>query len=467
LSTSSSQRGRTDDTRRAFLRGSASLVGTLGVAGSFEALWMRAAGGAPRSPSAGYGELTHVTDENTGLDLLKLPQGFRYVSFGWTGDPMSDETPMPSKHDGMAVIAAKSGEVVLCRNHEVDFTGKPIGGPAITYDLQGPAGCVNLRFDTKAGKLINAWPSLSGTSRNCAGGPTPWGSWLTCEETMNGPGTKHGEKTLEFTQEHGWVFEVPAEKAASPVPLRDMGRFTHEAVAVDPKTGIVYETEDSRRAGFYRFVPKTKGQLAKGGRLQMMKVAGLSGSEPRGQVFGVTWVDIEDPQRPHSPGTEDFHGVYHQGKRQGATTFGRLEGCCFADGAIYFVSTSGGAVGKGQVWEYQPRGDTLRLVFESPSAEVLNRPDNITVSPRGGIVLCEDAGVVPERLLGLTRDGIVFPFAENNILLMHHKNGFRGNFRNSEWCGATFSPDGEWLFANIQTPGVTFAITGPWKEGAL
>jgi hypothetical protein len=148
LSTSTSQRGRTGETRRAFLRGSASLVGTLGVAGSFEALWMRAAGGAPRSPSAGYGELTHVTDENTGLDLLKLPRGFRYVSFGWTGDPMSDETPMPSKHDGMAVIAAKSGEVVLCRNHGSTSRASRSAGrlsPTISRGRPGASICDSTR----------------------------------------------------------------------------------------------------------------------------------------------------------------------------------------------------------------------------------------------------------------------------------------------------------------------------------
>ncbi len=119
------------------------------------------------------------------------------------------------------------------------------------------------------------------------------------------------------------------------------------------------------------------------------------------------------------------------------------------------------------MWEYDPRNERLRLVFESPDKKILDKPDNITVSPRGGIVLCEDGDFIPQRLQGLTPDGRIFPLAANNVRLSGEKNGLRGDFREQEWAGVCFSPDGEWLFANIQEPGITFAITGPWEKNFI
>lgn len=458
--------------RREFLLQSAAAIAGFSAAATFEALWARTAWGAFAGSGKGYGDLVPAKDETTGLELLKLPPGFRYVSFGWKGDPLSSGALTPGSHDGMAVIGSKPGQVILCRNHEVSGGGKPLGGSEITYDSNAPGGCINLLFDTKAGKLVKSWAAISGTSRNCAGGPTPWGTWLTCEETVFGPGDKDKDtkKPFDFKQTHGWMFEVPAEGPASPVPLKDMGRFVHEAVAVDPQTGIVYETEDRATAGIYRFLPKEKGKLAQGGKLQMMKVSGqpdLRGGFKQGQTFDTAWVDIADPSLPHSPGTTDEQGVFHQGKKQGGTTFARLEGAWAGDGVIYIVSTNGGKAKKGQVWVYQPREEKLRLVFESPESKVLDFPDNITVSPRGGLVVCEDGDYEPQRLQGLTRDGLLFPLAANNMVLNGEKNKIKGDFRKDEWCGACFSPDGQWLFANLQTPGLTVAITGPWQDGPL
>jgi secreted PhoX family phosphatase len=249
-----------------------------------------------------------------------------------------------------------------------------------------------------------------------------------------------------------------------------MGRFVHEAIAVDPRTGYVYETEDAGIAGLYRFVPRERDKLAAGGRLQMLKSAGAPDVRTGmtvGRTFDVAWVDIDDPERPHAPGTQDGSGVFFQGKQRGGTTFARLEGCWYGNGRVYINSTSGGDKKLGQVWELDPQGQTLKLVFESPGPEVLEKPDNITVSPRGGLVLCEDGDVVPQRLHGLTQDGRIFPLAANNVVLNGERNGITGDFRGDEWCGATFSGDGRWLFVNMQTPGITYAITGPWGTGLV
>lgn len=454
--------------RRNFLGWTAAAAGSWSVALGFDGL-MRQARGAEKS--AGFGPLRPTRDETTGLELLQLPEGFRYVSFGWKGDPLADGVPTPGNHDGMGVIRVDGDIITLVRNHENTDGREPFSHPQHAYDPKGAGGCTNLQFDVAAGKWIKAWTSLVGTGRNCAGGVTPWGTWLSCEETVLGPGdSKDGRKTL-FERDHGFVFEVPHDAVTEPVPLKAMGRFVHEAVAVDPKTGYVYETEDAGTAGFYRFIPAQPKQLSAGGRLQMMCVAGrpdVRKGVPVNTPFEVTWTDIEDPLRAHTPGTTDGHGVFQQGKDHHGTTFARLEGCWYGTDAIFIVSTSGGAAGAGQVFRYDPRKETISLIFESPGADVLDAPDNITVSPRGGLVLCEDGDHEPQRLHGLTPAGQLFNLAANNVVLKPGDHPlFKGDYRKQEWCGATFSPDGRWLFANLQTPGITLAITGPWEEAGL
>ncbi|MFA6139919.1 MAG: alkaline phosphatase PhoX [Hyphomicrobium sp.] len=452
--------------RRTFLQQSLALVGTGTIASCFHSLLSKASAGHVTS-TPGYGPLRPMKDEATGLELLQLPEGFRYVSYNWTGDPVEGGFTAPSTHDGMGVIASDATSVTLCRNHELETWDKPFGTPAICYDAKAGGGCTNLQFDTVEGKWLRAWPALSGTVRNCAGGPTPWGTWLSCEETVLGPGDLSDGKDLQLGKEHGWVFEVGAQ-GGSPVPLKAMGRFSHEAVAIDPATGVVYETEDRKTAGFYRFIPAVPGSLAAGGKLQMLKATSaedLRRGSAVGQTYDVAWVDIDEPERAHAPGTGDTLGVFSQGKAKGGTTFARLEGCWYGNGHVYINATSGGAAELGQVWQYDPRTETIKLIFESPSVFVLDSPDNIVVSPRGGLILCEDGKSIPQHLRGLTPDGRIFTFAANNIVLSGERNGLAGDFRKEEWCGATFSPDGRWLFVNIQTPGITFAITGPWGEG--
>ncbi len=385
---------------------------------------------------------------------------------------MRDGHPTPPRHDGMAVIASDGNTVVLVRNHEDGTSDGAFGPRHLVYDPQAAGGTTTLRFNTRTGTWLDSWISLSGTSTNCAGGATPWGSWLTCEETVAGIGELGNvASTQQLAKDHGWVFEVPAVGTANPTPLPALGRFMHEAVAVDSATGIVYATEDRETAGFYRCVPHVPGQLRHGGRLQMLTVVGvpqldLSDGLPSGAVFAVTWVDIPHPEWAHTPGTHDGLGVYRQGLEQGGATFRRLEGCKYDNGLVYFTSTSGGAARQGQVWAYDPRRSRLRLLYESPSAQVLANPDNLTVSPGGVLLLCEDSIGVVSRLLGLTAAGTIFSVASNNIVLDNVK-GLSGDFRQAEWAGATFSPDGRWLFVNIQTPGITFAITGPWEQALL
>lgn len=455
----------TDGTgRRQFLRGGIAAAASLAALGPLEALGARTAGAAPMTKHAvgpDYGPLSPVKDHTTGLELLRLPKGFEYLSFGWTGDEMSDGSPTPGMHDGMAAFHRRDDKIAIVRNHEVgSFTGA-FADPA--YNRNAGGGTTTLTFDPGAGKFTEARASLSGTIRNCAGGPTPGGSWLTCEETtvVGADGTRHG-----------YVFEVPHHKAGDPRPIKEMGRYSHEAVAVHPRTGVVYLTEDDTPAGFYRFIPKRRHTLSAGGKLQMLVIKTDDGSsystygDPTGTEYETDWVTIDNPD--YAPG--EVRPAL-QGQAKGAAVFRRLEGAWWGNDRVYIVSTSGGPKGQGQVFEYDPAEERLRVLFASPDAAVLNNPDNICVSPRGGIVLCED-GDSGEYLHGLTTDGEIFPFALNQVVIpaggVPGKKVAPGNYGGSEWCGSTFEPEGgKWLFANVQSPGITFAITGPWKNGSL
>ncbi|HLS47013.1 MAG TPA: alkaline phosphatase PhoX [Gemmatimonadales bacterium] len=456
--------------RRSFLQ--QSISGAVLLAPSLQGLMACArattAGDAGLRPAvAGSGEGGYGPLRSAGPELA-LPAGFSYTVLTRTGKPMTDGTPTPGAFDGMAAFALPNGNVRLICNHEnrdTARTARPKGDVSKAYDARAGGCTTSLEVRIAEGgapEVVRDFISLNGTIVNCAGGPTPWQSWLTCEESVEG-------KSRGWEQEHGYIFEVPAaaESEVTPVPLKAMGRFIHEAVAVDPETGIVYETEDRLVAGFYRFIPSSRGVLAEGGRLEMLAIDDrpnydTADGQQVGDTFGVHWVPIENPDPRGASG--DSAAVFAQGFTRGAARFARLEGCWWGDDSVYFHSTNGGDAKLGQVWQYRPTGadrGELTLVFESPSADVLDYPDNVTVSPRGGIVICEDGGG-EQFIRGLTPDGRIFPFARNTL-------------NNTEFAGACFSPDGRTLFLNIMgsttdagtQQGATIAIQGPWENGAL
>ncbi len=453
--------------RREFLSDTFSVMGGVAAGATLSTFSQRTALGEDTKQKP---ELRPVADETTGLPLLKLPEGFRYLTYGWAGDPMDGDQKTPRMHDGMGVITQEGDLLTLCRNHEINGIGKPIGvAQGQPYDNKARGGCTNLVFDVAKGAWVRSFGSIAGTVRNCAGGVTPWGTWLTCEETMADPAD--GNDLARYEKDHGWVFEVPADGSATGQPIKEMGRFVHEAVAVDRETGYVYLTEDQGSAGFYRYLPNEPGNMIAGGTLQVAEVVGqsdLRGGFEDGISFDVKWHKVPNPAMEPSADGTPADSVYRQGRKAGGSKFARLEGCWSGNGLIYFDATSGGGIKSGQIWQYDPREEKLVLLYESRDKRVLNMPDNLCVSPQGGLILCEDnnyAGEdpVPQRLLALTKEGHLRNFAENHMSF-DGERGLRGTFYDKEWAGSTFSPDGQWLFANIQTPGITFAITGPWED---
>ena len=430
-----------------------------------------------RTSPRGYGDPVPAGEE------LALPRGFQYRVISREDQIMSDGQPTPGAHDGMAAFPLPNGNIRLIRNHEDrnrPNRARPLGPTARSYDHRGGGGTTSLEVEPDGERrVVRDFVSLSGTIVNCAGGPTPWGTWITCEETVEG-------RSDGWAQPHGYCFEVPilAEDTVSRpppsagvhppltvgVPLPAMGRFVHEAVAVDPVTGLIYLTEDRQGAGLYRFIPHKAGDLIQGGRLQMMCVRGLpryntAVNQTVGRPLPVDWVTIPNPD-PEAAEADDGI-VYQQGRNRGAARFRRLEGCWFGADSLFFNATNGGNSQRGQVWQLTPgrggsMGDTLRLVYESTDPDLLDGPDNLTVSPRGGLLICEDGQGV-QYLRGLTARGELFDFGINLL-------------NNREFAGATFAPDGRTLFVNIQgdtraggsgDPSLTFAIWGPWGNGPL
>ena len=461
-----------DVTRRRFVAGAATAGGGLALGGPLAAL---AAAQEARPRARGYGELQPTKDLDTGTEYLALPPGFSYRVISRSGEPMTDGKPTPGVFDGMAAFAGPGGQTVLIRNHENrSRPGEiPVEVPqGKRYDPDAAVRGGNTKLVVDADRrLVSSFAVLGGTHTNCAGGETPWGTWITCEEIFN-YGSAERNVTPGTGVPHGYSFEVPADATGpvTPQPLYDAGRFSHEAVAwLD---GVLYETEDRGNAAFYRFLParepREAGDLATfGGTLQALVVRGRPNFDANtanpGESYPVEWVTIEEP----NPLTDT---VRVEAQSKGAAIFDRTEGAWTSDRRVWFDCTTGGEAQLGQLWELRPRrGDrgVLRLVYESTSAADLENPDNVVVVPASGDVFLQEDSDGEQFVRGVTRRGRIYDFARTLL-------------NTSEFCGGCFSPDGGTFFLNQQggrldeaageTPttqpdsdrGLTYAIWGPF-----
>ncbi len=466
-------------TRREMLRAGAAIsMGFLGLR-----QWLASGGRVDVLEDAGFGPLT--PDPHGVLDL---PAGFSYRIFSKQGERMDDGLFVPGLHDGMATFPDPDGLTILVRNHEVHRHGPRYGAFGWQNELLGTVdrskvydagfgrdpslgATTTLVYDTHRQELRQHSLSLAGTNYNCAGGPTPWGSWISCEETQQTADAEH-------EHDHGFAFEVPATTKialADPVPIKAMGRFKHEAIAVEPASGVIYQTEDIGDGLFYRFIPHEPSQLLKGGRLQALSVTDQPSLDTRnwpepdeegnrvgpatvrvrpGERLPVRWIDLDEVESPEGD-------LRLRGFESGAAKFSRGEGLWFGRDAAFFACTDGGPAQRGQIWRYTPsphegtddettQPGELELFIESEDDSILRNCDNVTVSPWGDLIVTED-GRGPDKIVGITPEGEMYLLAVNKL-------------SSSELAGATFSPDGSTLFFNIQNEGVTVAVTGPWDR---
>jgi secreted PhoX family phosphatase len=414
--------------------------------------------------------------------ILDLPEGYSYTVVSRAGERMSDGLVVPHAHDGMAAFPGEDGRIILVCNHELTpgnyehgafgtaFEDLPGDIRARVYDAgkgstPGTGGTTTTIYDPQAREVVDQHLSLAGTELNCAGGPTPWGSWLSCEEVFKTPGTGlSAGRIVTREKSHGYVFEVPASHKGlvEPVPIKAMGKFEHEAAAVDESTGIVYMTEDRHHSLFYRYIPNAPGKLAEGGRLQALAVvdrpafrthnwSGTPDIVP-GESMRTRWIELDNVD----PSDNDLR---LRGAAAGAATFARGEGLCAADGRFAFTCTIGGAARLGQIFAYTPSPfegtaneaeapGNLELIAESSGESLLRNADNLVLAPWGDLIVCEDTSDHC-GLVGIRPDGSHYQLADNA-------------YSNSELAGICFSPDGRTMFVNVQYPGTTLAITGPF-----
>ena len=405
--------------------------------------------------------------QNDPNGILKVMEKFSYKIISEKGQIMSDGLTVPDKADGMASFIGEDGKIILIRNHEIghfktiekllklnpfyknkNYMNK---NKNLIYDLGKNGvpccgGTTTLVYNPKSKKIEKEYLSLAGTLVNCSGGPTPWNTWISCEETV-------ATQNYDLAKNHGYNFEVtPSENINlnNAIPLKAMGRFRHEGVAIDPVTSIAYQTEDRDEGLIYKFIPNTKEQYIMGGKLQSLSIKnGLNDTRNwnknnynKNIKYKIEWLDIQDVEN------KDDKLRYSMADK-GAAIFARPEGIWFSNNIVYFTCTSGGAKKLGQIWKLDVKKQTIELMFESHNSDTMRKCDNITIAPWGDVIVCED-GKGKDKIIGIKENGDTYVIAENS-------------FNNSEFAGVNFSPDGSILFVNIYSPTMTIAITGPWN----
>ena len=413
--------------------------------------------------------LNIIPIQNDPKGILNLLKGFKYKIISKKGQSMSDGLTVPDHADGMASFNGDNGKIILVRNHEIGhyktieklLDKNPMqknkkfikNFSSYIYDLGSDynpcgGGTTTIVYNPKTKKVEKEYLSLAGTLVNCGGGVTPWNTWISCEETVE-------TKSKNLSKNHGYNFEViPSEniKLNKAIPLKDMGRFRHEAIAIDPVSNIAYQTEDRDDGLIYRFIPNVKKQYVKGGKLQALMLKNMVSNDTRNWEkvnfkknikYNIGWLELDGIDNPKDD-------LRYRAAKKGAAIFARPEGMWYDNNYIYFTCTTGGVKKIGQVWKINLADQTMEMLFESYSSSIMKKCDNITIAPWGDVIICED-GKGKDRLIGLKQDGSTYVIAENFL-------------NNAEFAGVNFAPDGKTLFVNIYSPTMTIAITGPWEN---
>ncbi len=431
--------------------------------------------------------------------ILALPPEFTYAIVTYAGqtDMAAGQGKTPSNHDGTAVFDTRRGRYLLIQNHELGAAA-PLGVPHVQGTVYDPGattagGCTVIETD-RDGNNHGERVAISGTLTNCAGGPTPWGTWLTCEETetKKGAWTANGQSGT-YQKDHGYVFEVFGDGRNVPEPIKAFGRYAHEACAVDPWRQRVYLSEDASSPNglFYRWTAPSGYKLGPGiasklgptsGTLEAMAMIMDDGSvlpdvayitsAQIGRPFPVRWVNVPERDGQTTSVRKQFTDEITRGKK--------FEGVYGTDEGVYVVNSfafntadlpADAVKHDGMVWFYSYKDQTITLVTYFPhqtttdtggapryDGVVFDGPDNVTVTPWGSLVLAED-GVGASHVLSSVPGGPTYAIARNQLNI-----GTDAAPEYSEFTGPTFTDDGKVLFVNIQTPGITLAVTGPWDK---